>query len=216
VSVTKNHQRKIQKYQLLDSSKSPQNVLTVNITLALMPGMWPLSWLLSIEAALRHPDQWCIAKNEGGYMQTGVAKGLKIPCLFMIAEVSIRYQKKLRRLVYAVYPHIPPQYTTDPDASQSRPHLGHLGLTRDQMANASVLWVSAMVSAWKASCKSLPNDNYILRITNDKLEISYCPLKSKTSKSWQSSILDKGLSISTGDLWLGIGLVSLWLGLGKV
>ena len=93
MSVTKNHQRKIQKYQLLDSSKSPQNVLTVNITLALMPGMWPLSWLLSIEAALRHPDQWCIAKNEGGYMQTGVAKGLKVPCLFMITEVSIRYQK---------------------------------------------------------------------------------------------------------------------------
>jgi len=27
-------------------------------------------------------------------MQTGVAKGLKIPCLFMITEVSIRCQKK--------------------------------------------------------------------------------------------------------------------------
>ena len=27
-------------------------------------------------------------------MQTGVAKGLKVPCLFMIAEVSIRCQKK--------------------------------------------------------------------------------------------------------------------------
>ena len=216
MSVTKNHQRKIQKYQLLDSSKSPQNVLTVNITLALMPGMWPLSWLLSIEAALRHPDHWCIAKNEGGYMQTGVAKGLNVPCLFMIAEVSIRYQKNSGGW-YTPYTRIsPPQYTTDPDASQSRPHLGHLGLTRDQIANASVSWVSAMVSAWKASCKSLPNDNYILRITNDKLGISYCPPKSKTSKSWQSSILDKGLSISTGDLWLGIGLVSLWLGLGKV
>jgi len=41
-------------------------------------------------------------------MQTGVAKGLKVPCLFMIAEVSIRCQKKTRRLVYAVYPRIPP------------------------------------------------------------------------------------------------------------
>jgi len=39
-------------------------------------------------------DQWCIAKNGGGYTQTGVAKGLKVPCLFMIAEVSIRCQKK--------------------------------------------------------------------------------------------------------------------------
>jgi len=26
-------------------------------------------------------------------MQRGVAKGLKVPCLFMITEVSIRYQK---------------------------------------------------------------------------------------------------------------------------
>ena len=37
--------------------------------------------------------QWCIAKNGGGYTQTGVAKGLKVPCLFMIAEVNIRCQK---------------------------------------------------------------------------------------------------------------------------
>jgi len=53
-------------------------------------------------AALRHVyilsslvrrTQWCIAKNEGGYTQTGVAKGLKVPCLFVIAEVSIRCQK---------------------------------------------------------------------------------------------------------------------------
>jgi len=51
--------------------------------------------------------QWCIAKNGGGYTQRGVAKGLKVPCLFMITEVSIRC-KKPRRLVYAVYPRIPP------------------------------------------------------------------------------------------------------------
>jgi len=32
----------------------------------------------------------------------GVAKGLKVPCLFMITEVSIRCH------VYGVYPRIPP------------------------------------------------------------------------------------------------------------
>jgi len=37
--------------------------------------------------------QWCIAKNGGGYTQRGVAKGLKVPCLFIIAEVSIRCTK---------------------------------------------------------------------------------------------------------------------------
>ena len=37
--------------------------------------------------------QWCIAKNGGGYTQRGVAMGLKVPCLFMITEVSIRCQK---------------------------------------------------------------------------------------------------------------------------
>ena len=38
--------------------------------------------------------QWCTAKNGGGYTQRGVAKGLKVPCLFMITEVSIRCPKK--------------------------------------------------------------------------------------------------------------------------
>jgi len=55
--------------------------------------------------------QWCIAKNGGGYTQTGVAKGLKVPCLFMIAEVNIRCQKTsevgIRRI-----PAYTPQYTT--------------------------------------------------------------------------------------------------------
>jgi len=55
-----------------------------------------------------HSTQWCIAKNGGGYTQRGVAKGLKVPCLFMITEVSIRCPKKTRRLVYGVYPRIPP------------------------------------------------------------------------------------------------------------
>jgi len=54
-----------------------------------------------------HGTHWCIAKNGGGYTQRGVAKGLKVPCLFMITEVSIRCQKS-RRLVYGVYPRIPP------------------------------------------------------------------------------------------------------------
>ena len=55
--------------------------------------------------------QRCIAKNEGGYTQRGVAKGLKVPCLFMITEVSIRCQKNpevgIRRI-----PAYTPQYTT--------------------------------------------------------------------------------------------------------
>ena len=45
-------------------------------------------------------------------MQTGVAKGLKVPCLFMITEVSIRCQKNpevgIRRI-----PAYTTQYTTD-------------------------------------------------------------------------------------------------------
>jgi len=48
-----------------------------------------------------------LLKNRGGYTQRGVAKGLKVPCLFIITEVSIRCPKKPRRLVYGVYPHIP-------------------------------------------------------------------------------------------------------------
>jgi len=55
--------------------------------------------------------QWCIAKNGGGYTQSGVAKGLKVPCLFTITEVSIRCQKNpevgIRRI-----PAYTPQYTT--------------------------------------------------------------------------------------------------------
>jgi len=56
--------------------------------------------------------QSCIAKNGGGYTQRGVAKGLKVPCLFMITEMSrpIRCQKNpevgIRRIPPAA------QYTT--------------------------------------------------------------------------------------------------------
>jgi len=45
-------------------------------------------------------------------MQRGVAKGLKVPCLFMIAEVSIRCQKNPGDW-YTPYTRVsPPQYTT--------------------------------------------------------------------------------------------------------
>ena len=55
--------------------------------------------------------QWCIAKNGGGYTQRGVAKGLKVPWLFMITEVSIRCQKTPGGW-YTPYTHVYPQYTT--------------------------------------------------------------------------------------------------------
>ena len=75
--------------------------------------MFTSSWKWKVQSrnSMNDPGlciQWCIAKTGGGYTQTGVAKGLKVPCLFIITEVSIRCQKKPRRLVYAVYP----QYTT--------------------------------------------------------------------------------------------------------
>jgi len=73
------------------------------------------TWLLC-STIVRNPikliydNQWCIAKNGGGYTQTGVAKGLKVPCLFMITEVSIRCPKNpevgIRRIPAS-------QYTTD-------------------------------------------------------------------------------------------------------
>jgi len=61
-------------------------------------------------------SQWCVAKNGGGYTQRGVAKGLKVPCLFMITEVSICCQKNpevgIRRI-----PAYTPQYTTGASVS---------------------------------------------------------------------------------------------------
>jgi len=52
-----------------------------------------------------HAGSGVLQKNGGGYTQRGVAKGLNVPCLFVITEVSIRCQKT-RRLVYGVYPPI--------------------------------------------------------------------------------------------------------------
>jgi len=53
-----------------------------------------------------------IAKNGGGYTQRGMAKGLKVPCLFMITEVSIRCPKNLEVGIRHI-PAYTPQYTTD-------------------------------------------------------------------------------------------------------
>ena len=67
-------------------------------------------------------DQWCIAKNGGGYTQRGVAEGLKVPCLFMITEVSIRCRKN-REVGIRRIPAYTPQYTT---AGDCRMHLVNL------------------------------------------------------------------------------------------
>ena len=45
-------------------------------------------------------------------MQRAVEKGLKVPCLFMITEVSIRCQKNLEVGIRRI-PSYTPQYTTE-------------------------------------------------------------------------------------------------------
>jgi len=72
---------------------------------------------------IRGLNQWCIAKNGCGYTQWGVAKGLKVPCLFMITEVSIRCQKNPGGW-YTPYTRVYPQYTTglNPGAVMSISH----------------------------------------------------------------------------------------------
>ena len=42
----------------------------------------------------------------------GVAKGLKVPCLFVIAEVNIRCQKNPEVGIRRIPAYTPPQYTT--------------------------------------------------------------------------------------------------------
>jgi len=61
--------------------------------------------------------QWCIAKNGGGYMQRGVAKGLKVPYLFMITEVSIRCQKNPEVGIRRIPPNTP---LVMPDSGEAR------------------------------------------------------------------------------------------------
>ena len=51
--------------------------------------------------------QWCIGKNGGGYTQTGVAKGLKVSCLFMMTGVSIRCQKNAEVGIRRIPPNTP-------------------------------------------------------------------------------------------------------------
>jgi len=46
-------------------------------------------------------------------MQRSVAKVLKVPCLFMITEVSIRCQKNPEVGIRHIPEYTPPQYTTD-------------------------------------------------------------------------------------------------------
>ena len=46
---------------------------------------WP-----GMSKTIREYVQWCIAKNGGGYTQRGVAKGMKVPWLFMIT-VAVSY-----------------------------------------------------------------------------------------------------------------------------
>jgi len=79
---------------------------------------------MQVYTSLQTDNQWCIAKNGGGYTQRGLAKGLKVHCLFMITEVSIRCQKNpevgIRRI-----PAYTPQYTTA-DNHASTPPLSFL------------------------------------------------------------------------------------------
>ena len=49
--------------------------------------------LLASASIIYHYDQWCIAKMEVDIRKGALAKGLKVPCLFMITEVSIRCQE---------------------------------------------------------------------------------------------------------------------------
>ena len=51
--------------------------------------------------------QWCIVKNGGGYTQRAVEKGLKVPCLFMITQVSICCQKNLEVAIRRIPPNTP-------------------------------------------------------------------------------------------------------------
>jgi len=78
--------------------------VTVNVTLYAFAAVALCSNIIAAR-------QWCTAKNGGGYTQRGVAKSLKVPCLFMITEVSTRCQKNpevgIRRI-----PAYTPQYTT--------------------------------------------------------------------------------------------------------
>ena len=73
-------------------------VIMITLVTDQLPKCLQTSWQSLTQLKFKTPslkcyNQWCIAKNGGGYTQRGVAKGLKVPYLFMITEVSIRCQK---------------------------------------------------------------------------------------------------------------------------
>jgi len=78
---------------------------------AVLRETWQGAWIPRGKGQFWGCPQWCIAKNGGGYTQRGLAKGLKLPCLFMITEVSIRCQKNLEVGIRRI-PAYNPQYTT--------------------------------------------------------------------------------------------------------
>ena len=82
-------------------------------------------------------NQWCIAKNGGGYTQRGVAKGLKVPCLFMITEVSIRCRKNREGGILRI-PAYTPQYTTGLNCMTACHCHGRECENMDQLKNCGV------------------------------------------------------------------------------
>ena len=69
--------------------------------------LYQLRWQFTSITKVATPSGVLLKMEVGIRKGAYVAKGLKVPCLFMITEVSIRCQKT-RRLVYGVYPRIPP------------------------------------------------------------------------------------------------------------
>ena len=42
-----------------------------------------LQYIIKAVSIIIRIEQWCIAKNGGGYTQRSVVKGLKVPCLII-------------------------------------------------------------------------------------------------------------------------------------
>jgi len=82
-------------------------------------------------------------------MQTGVAKGLKIPCLFMITEVNIRSQKNPGGWCTCVYP----QYTT---GLRQTVHTHHASVHQTPKLAATLLRVAGVTASLAESNGSLP------------------------------------------------------------
>jgi len=80
-----------------------------------------------------------IAKNGGGYTQRGVAKGLKVPCLFMITLSKKNPEVGIRRIPA----YTPPQYTTACTLLDDHCHLRYSSL-----AVASVSHLLCITRCW--------------------------------------------------------------------